>query len=296
MPMRRENIPLPQATTTASRISPKNSDQSCDGCVQLLLSALQRSTRASQLLSAMGAKLSIDDRSNVSITITPPSPSPSLRRPMEDRGHLLHRNTNISAVAMEAQRKGREQQQEFERRNTSLAGLPTFPIATSARQSPPPPAQPPMEIQCSWCGDEGPEGSARAFVKGPDPMSITLCANRLQSLEEVEEVLVHELIHVYDVRVRKGSDALDLRQCDQLAYSEVRAAREAECFNSSRFTKAYCVRDRAAVATSNMFPKDGRHCVAQVYEEAMKDLSPFNNSDRDVGKKTSIHYPPHSEK
>mmetsp|Transcript_9418 Transcript_9418/g.13810 ORF Transcript_9418/g.13810 Transcript_9418/m.13810 type:complete len:222 (+) Transcript_9418:111-776(+) len=56
-----------------------------------------------------------------------------------------------------------------------------------------------MDIECKWCGNDGPEGGARAYVKGPDPMAIVLCANRLKSQDEVEEVLVHELIHVYDV-------------------------------------------------------------------------------------------------
>jgi hypothetical protein len=34
-------------------------------------------------------------------------------------------------------------------------------------------------------------------------------------------------VHIYDVHVRQ----MDLRDCKQLAYSEVRAAREAECGN-----------------------------------------------------------------
>lgn len=68
-----------------------------------------------------------------------------------------------------------------------------------------------MEILCTTCSDEGPEGAARAYVKGPNPLCVVLCANRLSSKEEVEEALVHELIHVYDVRVRD----MDLR-CELL--------------------------------------------------------------------------------
>jgi len=64
-----------------------------------------------------------------------------------------------------------------------------------------------MEISCAICSEDGPEGAARAFVKGPNPIAIVLCANRLNTKEEVEEVLVHELMHVYDVRVRQ----MDLR-------------------------------------------------------------------------------------
>jgi hypothetical protein len=35
-----------------------------------------------------------------------------------------------------------------------------------------------MEISCTTCSDEGPEGAARAYVKGPNPLCIVLCANR----------------------------------------------------------------------------------------------------------------------
>jgi len=131
-----------------------------------------------------------------------------------------------------------------------------------------------MEVQCTVCGSDGAEGAARAFVKGPNPVAVVLCANRLHSQSEVEEVLVHELMHVYDVRIKE----MDLRNCQQLAYSEVRAAREAECHGSSRFFKSICVKDRATVATKNMFPSQGKDCVRAVFESAMKDDSPFAGS------------------
>lgn len=42
---------------------------------------------------------------------------------------------------------------------------------------------------------------ARAYMEAP-PMSVVLCANRLQDRAEMEEALVHELVHVYDVSRR----------------------------------------------------------------------------------------------
>lgn len=45
----------------------------------------------------------------------------------------------------------------------------------------------------------GPEGRARAFFSAPPP-TVVFCANRLHSAREVEETMVHELIHAYDVR------------------------------------------------------------------------------------------------
>jgi len=131
-----------------------------------------------------------------------------------------------------------------------------------------------LKIDCMKCSTEGPEGNARAFVKGPDPLSITLCSNRLEGVKNIEEVLVHELIHVFDVHSRKW----DLTDCHTLAKSEVRAAREAECAdNNLSFTKRYCVQEKARLATGNMFPKTGRDCVGKVFEEAMKDYAPFPN-------------------
>ena len=86
--------------------------------------------------------------------------------------------------------------------------------------------------------------------------------------------MVHELIHVYDVHSRKW----DLFDCETLAKSEVRAARDAECANTSlNFTKRFCVRDRARVATTNMFPEKGGDCVGKVFEEALKDYAPFTS-------------------
>lgn len=109
-------------------------------------------------------------------------------------------------------------------------------------------------------------------MRGPIPLSIILCSNRLSSQSEISEVLVHELVHVYDVFIRN----MDLRQCHSLAYSEVRAARDAECDNSlTNFTKGLCAKEKASVATKNMFPEDGRGCVCDVFDKAMSDLAPL---------------------
>lgn len=136
-----------------------------------------------------------------------------------------------------------------------------------------------VSISCQQCSSTGPEGGARAFVRGPHPLSVVLCSNRLQSSAEVQEVLVHELIHVYDMHVR----GLDFHDCHQLAYSEVRAARDAECRGSlNRFTMSYCVKERAGHATNNMFPhQEGRNCVGRVLESALADRSPFQKGGAD---------------
>ena len=55
-----------------------------------------------------------------------------------------------------------------------------------------------LNIKCLNCAEEGIAMKARAYMEAP-PMSVVLCANRLQDRREMEEALVHELVHVYDV-------------------------------------------------------------------------------------------------
>ena len=64
------------------------------------------------------------------------------------------------------------------------------------------------------------------------------------------------------------------------ANSEIRAAREAECGdNRYNFMKRYCAKERAMVATKNMFPLLGAQCIQQVFEEAYNDVAPFQSTD-----------------
>jgi hypothetical protein len=143
-----------------------------------------------------------------------------------------------------------------------------------------------LEIQCRQCGTTGPEGSARAYLRGPSPLTIILCTNRLSlsDSEEINEVLTHELIHVFDVHHRKW----DLSNCHTLARSEIRAAREAECDSITfGFWKKNCVKDKAKNATKNMFPYNGYDCVNKVIDEAITDHSPFRtevNKEGGLGK------------
>jgi hypothetical protein len=135
---------------------------------------------------------------------------------------------------------------------------------------------------CKECATTGPEGGARAFVMGPQPLSVVLCSNRLstglnkaEQLHEMEEILTHELMHVYDVRQLH----LDLRDCENLAYSEVRAARAAECSDTYSLLVNSCVRHKAWQATQNLFPADkARQCLQRVFDRAMADTRPFGKN------------------
>ncbi|CAK5131436.1 unnamed protein product [Aphanomyces euteiches] len=129
------------------------------------------------------------------------------------------------------------------------------------------------------------EGKARAFFASPP--AIVLCANRLHTNDDVKEVVVHELIHAYDYTVRN----MDLTIPRILACSEVRSARESECFNTAeamcnnpqfsmlnRGCEWYikrCVKKNAVKATSSLFPDEADKLVHDVFGKCYADKAPF---------------------
>jgi hypothetical protein len=99
----------------------------------------------------------------------------------------------------------------------------------------------------------------------------------------MEQVLLHELMHVYDVKKLN----LDLRDCVNLAYSEIRAAREAECHDS--WMQPYCVKQKALQATSNLFPQQAGSCISQAYQKAINDLRPFQEKESNGAGSSNCH-------
>eukprot|EP00953_Heterococcus_sp_UTEX-ZZ885_P007248 4398-Heterococcus_DN1.PRE.2 len=148
---------------------------------------------------------------------------------------------------------------------------------------------------CELCPSTGPGAGARAYFM-VDPATIVLCVNQMHRGEaEVEEVLVHELVHAYDFCAAKR----DLSRCQDLARSEVRAAREAECHYNTTATTNHtatasattnsapaewwfahswrdCVRQKAIRSTSQMCPTTAAQCVDAVFTEAMADSVPLH--------------------
>ena len=48
------------------------------------------------------------------------------------------------------------------------------------------------------------------------------------------------------------------------------------CGRMTQFTANICAKDTATRATRNMFPENGRQCVCDVFDVAVKDLAPFD--------------------
>ncbi|CAM9425732.1 unnamed protein product [Ectocarpus sp. 8 AP-2014] len=137
-----------------------------------------------------------------------------------------------------------------------------------------------LRLVCQTCPRQGPAAAARAYLEAPPP-GIVLCANRLGSRREVEEAVVHELVHAYDYLVA-GVELLD---CQALAYSEVRAARAAECSKTSRslvcsYFRKNCVRSTAVRSTEGLFPGKGAGCVDAVFNAAYQDQRPHDDGGR----------------
>lgn len=124
-----------------------------------------------------------------------------------------------------------------------------------------------IPVECRICGRDGVERSARAFISSP--LRIVLCANRL-SAKDYAEAFTHEATHAFDYVF--GS--CDFSKCDGLAYSEVRAARNAECASSRFLFKNYCIKKSATKATANLFPQEASDCVARAFEKAVRDYKP----------------------
>ena len=215
--------------------------EECNACVRMLTALLQKDkSRAQHLIKSIGSAGDLIPTENgVQVLIPTISFNESQSMPQ------LTQWTNVNV--------------------TELKPLPAS-AATEAS------SLDTLTITCRPCGDSGPEGSARAFVFGPTPLQIVLCTNRLPLMnsDAIESALIHELMHIYDIWTRR----MDLQDCHQLAYSEVRAAREGEC--RAAWWPASCVKEQALTSTKIMFGEQGRTCIRAVFDTAMEDTEPFS--------------------
>jgi len=274
------------STATNYPLFSSRKEKDCSTCTHMLLDTLTKTSRVSKILSVMNAQvfsnyetgeigIQINDDTNKLNSRVNESKSYTTEIPIQNSNMSSNSNRTVIPVLPVTS-------------TARISSITTSTVATSIRTDPSssgpshlanssssratPVIPPPIQIQCAWCSNHGPEGGARAFVKGPEPLSMVLCANRLSTADEIEEVLVHELIHIYDVKFR----GIDLRECTELAYSEIKAAREAECFKTPSLFRNLCIKNKAITATNNMFPNKGKHCVNRMFDRAMKDIHPIS--------------------
>jgi hypothetical protein len=124
-----------------------------------------------------------------------------------------------------------------------------------------------VKISCKVCDDNGIESKSKAYLNS-NPLEIVLCTNRLNK-DSIEKAIIHESIHAYDFA--KGK--CDFSTCEGLAYSEIRAAREADC--SDKWFKNLCIKRNSKSCVTNFYSKKkASKCVNSVFKKAMLDQSP----------------------
>ena len=129
-------------------------------------------------------------------------------------------------------------------------------------------------VQCKACVEPD-EKNARAYITNDS--EVILCNNRLKTKEKIEEALNHEAVHAYDFT----NNRCDFNTCEGVAYSEIRAARNAECsgYYPFEWLRNSCIKATATNATGNIFPRAASKCVKSVFKAAVVDISPYPPKD-----------------
>ena len=117
---------------------------------------------------------------------------------------------------------------------------------------------------------------------------VVICSNVCQSPSKVEEILAHELVHLYDYCTIN----LDLTRSDHLACTEIRAANLAHCKNqfydalSHQHWKSHtdCVKHKAASSVrviKGISHIEAVKIVEKVFSKCYRDLEPVGRITKD---------------
>jgi hypothetical protein len=118
-----------------------------------------------------------------------------------------------------------------------------------------------------YCGLGDPFLKSRSiFKRSDDSREIILFANKLKTKNEIEETLIHELIHAHDDCVKK----LNLNIPEDIACSEIRAATHAECsMEENEEEKRNCVTS-VAFKSIKMQPNINEEKGKSIIDKMMK--------------------------
>jgi len=122
-------------------------------------------------------------------------------------------------------------------------------------------------LQCDSCVRQGSHKNTVAYYHA-DLQKVTLCANRVTEKSNLEENIIHELIHAYDSCKQKDF----FMQCKLRACSEIRASRLGEC--RTHWDRANCVR-QSALASTKIYCPNSESIVNEMMETCYKDISPL---------------------
>lgn len=224
-----EDMSSSASSSTPPVTSPDVLDRECQQCLSFLASALDRKGRPQTLLRALGVLsnnkegdtsawyaptddgrgvvINLERQQAVSMvveegsTVSIESTDVKVRNMQQhtnitnDSGISLRRRlTNAATMIVGGMRGGGGENGAGSDVLTTSPALQSNDVTDAQNES----LVTTITIECQKCGsDTRAEAGARAYVRGPVPLSIILCSNRLSSQREVDEVLVHELVHVY---------------------------------------------------------------------------------------------------
>lgn len=107
---------------------------------------------------------------------------------------------------------------------------------------------------------------------------VIICSNTCKSDSKVEEILSHELVHMFDYCTKK----VTFDRIDHLACSEIRAASLASCakVNWNYWSFEHCVKAKAAHSVAvikNCDRKEAKKHVDKVFDKCYNDLEPIGH-------------------
>ncbi|KAL0096903.1 peptidase M76 [Phycomyces blakesleeanus] len=101
---------------------------------------------------------------------------------------------------------------------------------------------------------------------------VVLCCENIHTRADVEETLIHELVHAFD-RARKGKFS---SMCHLMACGEVRASALGQCADvTPESRKKECILRDAIRSTREHCGDEAERIVRQVYNKCVKDVAPF---------------------
>jgi len=131
-------------------------------------------------------------------------------------------------------------------------------------------------LVCDFCSKQGTHQNTVAYYSADDK-KITLCHNRVDSKQNMEDNVIHELVHAYD-NCKQDKFFLD---CKLRACSEIRASRIGEC--RGRWDRANCVRE-SALSSTKIYCENAESFIAEAFESCYKDVAPLTKQQ--ASKKT----------
>ena len=121
---------------------------------------------------------------------------------------------------------------------------------------------------------------------------VIICSNNCQTASKVEEILAHELVHMYDFCTSK----IDFSNPNHLACSEIRAANLTSCTKFSiwdYWSIEDCVEKKATKSVawvSGMKEAEALKIVRSVFDKCYNDLEPFGRRNTSTNSESKTLY------